>query len=177
MIGCEKHKGTLTLMRMAKEADDSKYFFAFIGVLPKETYNELEWKEAEDFIDRNKENCYFFFHSVKEGAEYNAIFSSFDFPFLVYDNFISSSNRLTKAAIFCKLVLASNNYCVGDDVRKYNLGETVKPENYVAALEGLERLQHRFYSKNFPYKDWEEYKKINSEEMLSNRFQQILDLV
>src|SRR5206468_1653958 len=137
MIGCEKHKGTLTMMRMARYADPSKYYFAFLGILPQQTYSKNEWLEVEDFIASAKENCYFYFHPIPEGAAYNAVFSAIDIPFLVYEHFISSSNRLTKAAIFKKLVLASDNFCVGDDVRKYELGATIRPDDYNAALSGL----------------------------------------
>jgi hypothetical protein len=177
MIGCEKHKGTLTMMRMAKNADASKYYFAFLGVLPEQTYAKNEWIEVQHFISSPMENCYFYFHPIPEGAEYNAVFSAFDIPFLVYEHFISSSNRLTKAAIFKKLVLASNNFCVGDDVRKYKLGATVQPGDFSAALSGLESLAEKISSQEYPENEWMEYNKINSEEILKERFKELISLI
>jgi hypothetical protein len=177
MIACEKHKGTLTMMRMAKEANDAKYYFAFLGVLPQQTYSEDEWLEVQEFIHSGKENCFFYFHPIPEGAMYNAVFCAFDIPFLGYDHFISSSNRLTKAAIFKKLVLASDNYCVGDDVKKYDLGVTVVPVNYKAALAGLEMLSKRIQLNDFPQKKWEEYVSINSEERLNEKLRAIIKLI
>ena len=177
MIGCEKHKGTLTMMRLAKIADSGKYFFAFLGILPNETYTDEEWSEIQDFIHSGRENCYFFFKPIPEGAAYNAVFCAFDIPFLIYSNFISSSNRLTKAAIFKKLVLASDNYCIGDDVGYYKLGETVQPENYTSALHALEKLAEKINNKDYPVKEWEKYTWINSEDILKDRFKEIIDLI
>jgi hypothetical protein len=177
MIGCEKHKGTLTMIRLAKIADPSKYYFVFMGVLPNETYTDEEWTEIQEFIHSANENCYFFFKSIPEGAAYNAVFCAFDIPFLIYSNFISSSNRLTKAAIFKKLVLASDNYCIGDDVGYYKLGEAVQPENYRSALNALEKLAEKINNNDYPVKEWEKYTWINSEEILKDRFREIIDLI
>jgi len=173
MIGCEKHKGTITLARMAEKADPSKYFFAFLGILPEPTYQEDEWKEINRFIADRRENCFFHFHPIPEGAAYNAVFCSFDIPFLVYDDFVSSSNRLTKAAIFQRLVLASDNYCVGEDVQKFKLRAAVTPQNPEAALKGLELLTEKINRNDYPVENWKEYKEINSIGKLYERFSEL----
>jgi disulfide oxidoreductase YuzD len=177
MIGCEKHKGTLTLMRAAKQADPEKYFFVFAGILPEQTYSSEEWKEVQQFVHSEPENCFFYFEPIPEGAAYNAVFCVFNIPFLVYDNFISNSNRLKKAAIFEKLVLASDNYCVGDDVRKYDLGEAVPPQNPDTALAGLEKLRKKIEQKDFPVEQWKKYCELNSEVQLYRSFRELMALV
>jgi hypothetical protein len=176
MVGCEIHKGTITMLRVAKLADPKKYFFAFLGVNQLFAYDEASKKELEDFVASAPENCFFKFESIPEGGAYNAIFCAFDIPFLVYNNFISSSNRLTKAAIFKRLVLASDNYCVGDDVRKFNLGEAVKPMDAEAAFEGLKKLTARIEAKDYPYEQWDTYCKLNSNEILDVRFREVISL-
>ena len=128
-------------------------------------------------IEEERENCFFKFEPIPEGSAYNAIFCAFDIPFLVYDNFISSSNRLTKAAIFRRLVLASNNYCVGEDVIRYNLEEAVTPKDPLAALKGLEKLRNRINKEDYPYEMWKIYQELNSEEKLFERFKEIITLV
>jgi hypothetical protein len=173
MIGCEKHKGTLTFIRMIRKADPQKYFFAFIGILPKETYTTEEWEEVQAFIQERRENCFFHFEPVPEGAAYNAVFCAFDIPFLVYDDFVSSSNRLTKAAIFQRLVLASDNYCVGEDVKKFRLGAAVKPRDPDAALRGLESLAARIQARDYPVDEWSAYRALNSVEKLYQRFDEL----
>jgi hypothetical protein len=177
MIGCESHKGTLTLIDVVLKADSKRYFFAFIGMLPQNTYNNQEWKKVEKFIQEDRENCFFHFHPVPEGSAYNAVFCSFDIPFLVYDNFISSSNRLTKAAIFERLVLSSDNFCVGDDVKKYKLGEAIPPKNVEAAIEGLDKIAKRIDSNDLPYDQWKLYRELNSNEMLYERFAELTRLL
>jgi hypothetical protein len=174
MIGCEKHKGTLTMKRMAKLADAGKFFFAFLGILPESTFSKDEWQEVREFINVAPENCFFHFQSIPEGSAYNAVFCAIDIPFLVYDHFISSSNRLTKAAIFQKLVLASDNFCVGEDVKKFHLGAAVTPQNPEAALQGLEQLAEQIERNKYPTEEWEAYKKLNSYEMLYQRFGEVL---
>jgi hypothetical protein len=176
MIGCEKHKGTLTLARLIAKADPSKYFFAFLGILPENTYTAEEWKEINEFINERRENCFFHFQPVPEGAAYNAVFCSFDIPFLVYDDFVSSSNRLTKAAIFQRLVLASDNYCVGEDVKKFRLGAAVKPQDHGEALNGLEKLAGEIKRNDYPAESWKVYKDINSIEKLYERFSELTKL-
>lgn len=177
MIGCEKHKGTLTLMRAVKQADPQKYFFVFAGILPEHSYTKEEWWEIQQFIHSKPENCFFHFEPIPEGAAYNAVFSSFDIIYLVYDNFISSSNRLTKVAIFQRLVLASDTYCVGDDVRKYNLGLAIPPQNPEAVLQGLQKLRCRIEKKDFPFEQWKQYAALNSEEKLAESFREMLALL
>lgn len=177
MIGCEAHKGTLTMMRMSKEVSARDFFFAFIGTLPQSTYTNNDWNEVQEFINEKKENFFFNFHPVPEGAAYNAVFCSFDIPFLVYDNFISSSNRLTKAAIFEKLVLASDNYCVGEDVKSYRLGVAVQPKNSNEAKQGLLRLAAQIRNKDFPCEPWKQYRELNSDDKLFERFRELTTLL
>jgi hypothetical protein len=174
MIGCESHKGTLTAMRMAKKADPLEYFFAFLGILPQSTYKQHDWDEAQAFINEQKENCFFHFHSIPEGAAYNAVFCAFDIPFLVYDNFISSSNRLTKAAIFQKLVLASGNYCVGQDVKDFQLGIGIKPGDVVEGLEALDSLTEKYKRSDLPVEMWKRYRELNSVGELKKKLKELI---
>jgi hypothetical protein len=174
IIGCESFKGTLTMIRMARLADPNKYFFAYLGSLPQHLYNEIDWREVQDYIKSEPENAYFHFHPIPEGSSFNAAFDSFDILFSVYDNFISSSNRLKKASIFKKLVLASDNYCVGNDVKTFNLGITVKPMDPTGALAGLEKLSQKIQQKDFPENGWQSYREINSYVRLREKFREVL---
>ena len=63
---------------------------------------------------------------------------------MVYPNFTSTSNRLTKAAYFRKPVLASGGFILGELVEKFGLGITLGDqnlENAVAALTLLSKDQ------------------------------------
>jgi len=177
IIGCESHKGTLTMVELVKLADPGKYYFVFLGTLPQHTYKPVDWERLQNFIQEKRENSFFRFEPITEGGPYNAVFCTFDIPFLVYDNFISSSNRLTKAAIFQRLVLASDNYCVGEDVKRYQLGEAIRPMQAEAALRGLEILTEKLKSKDLPYKQWQLYRDLNSEAKLYERFAELTGLL
>ena len=177
IIGCEGHKGTLTMANLALLTNPQQFYFVFLGILPEQTYAKEDWEELQVFIQENRENCFFKFESLPEGAAYNAVFSTFDIPFLVYNNFVSSSNRLTKAAIFHKLVLAADKYCVGENVQRYDLGEVVKPMDAEAALKGLEVVLQRIRSKSLPHKNWQVYRELNSEAKLYERFAELTGLL
>jgi hypothetical protein len=176
MIGCEPHKGTLNLMRAVKMVNPEKFYFAFIGLFDVNGWQDEERDEVKQFAEQPKENCFFYFHPIPEGAAYNAVFSAFDIPYLLYNNFISSSNRLTKAAIFEKLVLAQNNYCVGDDVKEFNLGVCVSPNQPKQVISGLNQLEKKIFEKDFPFEQWKKYREINSEEKLYHRIRELISI-
>lgn len=175
MIGCEAFKGTMTMLRLAKLADPQIFYFAFLGILPQHTFNSEDWQELMSFVESKPENAFFKFESIPEGSAYNAVFDAIDIPFLVYDHFISSSNRLTKAAIFRKLVLASDNFCVGDDVRNFKLGIGVTPKDPEAALNALQILAEKIKAKDYPEDNWRLYRELNSVSKLEERFTEILN--
>lgn len=180
LIGLEPYKGTLSMIRLAKQADASKYFFAFTGYFRDAYLNNLspaEKDEFNDFRENLPENCIWQTGSLNEGAEYNAVFCSFDIIHIVYKDFYSSSNRLTKAAIFQRLVLANNYGCVGDDVPKYNLGETTSEDDTEEQYEKLNRLRERILSKNLPYEQWRLYAQKHSSDRLTEKFEEILNFV
>jgi hypothetical protein len=180
IIGLEPYKGTLSLIRLVKIADASKYFFAFTGVFNEDfliSSTKHEQNEIKDFIKNVPENCIWQTGSLQEGEEYNSIFCSFDIVYIIYKNFFSSSNRLTKAAIFNRLVLANNNGCVGDDVPKYNLGETADENDIKAQYQKLEILREQILAKDFPYNQWKIYAEKHGTERLKEKFEELLNLV
>lgn len=180
IIGLEPYKGTLSLIRLVKIADASKYFFAFTGIFNEAfllNLTENEQKEIKDFIANIPENCLWQTGSLQEGEEYNSVFCSFDIIYIIYNNFYSSSNRLTKAAIFNRLVLANDNGCVGDDVPKYNLGETANENNIEEQYRKLEILHKRISTNDFPLEHWKIYTDKHSTKRLKEKFEELLKLV
>lgn len=180
LIGLEPYKGTLNLIRLVKIADSSEYFFAFTGIYLDsflDKLNEEDKKEYIDFVNNLPENCLWQTGGLKEGEEYNSVFCSFDIIHIVYKNFYSSSNRLTKAAIFNKLVLASDNGCVGDDVPRYNLGEVANENNIEEQYQKLEILRNKIINKDFPYEQWKIYADKHSTNRLKEKFAELLSLV
>lgn len=175
MVGLEYHKGTSTLYRLSQIAPSNDFYFVFIGKQRLETYSETDKINLEKFYNTTHENIFFSFNPLREGAEYNAVFSVLDIPYLVYNNFASTSNRLTKASIFEKPVIASNRFCIADDVIRYGLGEVVEENNAEASLLGIIKIKNDI--ENGMYKDYLpfiNYRKKHSKEALMEQFQLLL---
>lgn len=170
----DKLKGLITLVRVAKQADATKFFFVFAGPLNLDAYNSEEQQEINSFIESAPENCHFVLEYIQEGAQFNAVLNALDIVYLVYDNFASSSNRLTKAAIFKKYVLAQDRFCVGEDTKKYGLGVTVEENNPAQTLDALKSLDHKIKNEPFPEEQFEVYRKKHSVDVLEDVFRETL---
>jgi hypothetical protein len=174
MIGLEKRKGTLTMLRLAKAASIKEFYFVFAGKIRYEDYSSEEADEILAFFNTKPDNCYIHLSPIEEGAKFNAVFCSFDIPFIVYDNFASTSNLVTKAAIFKKRVLATERYIIGEDVRAYNLGITVEEGNINQCLLAIQSLRMKQLDKEpFP-ESYEVYKELQSVKRLAEVFNEVL---
>lgn len=181
ILGVEPFKGSAEFMRIAKRMDSSKYFFALTG--PYEEFyldyfhDAATAAEFKEFITNPPENVYVNLGLLKEGEEYNSVFSAFDIVFIIYKRFPSASNRLTKASHLKRLVITDEKYCVGEDVRKYNLGIGVNGENIDEIEKGITQLRERILKNEFPLKEWEIYAAKNSIAVLKDRFAEIIGLL
>ena len=72
--------------------------------------------------------------------QFNAVVQICDVLYAAYENFQTSSNLLTKAALFEKPIIASDDYCIGERVRNYQLGYTVKESDVMGCVLILQRL-------------------------------------
>ncbi len=170
----DKGKRLYDYMQLAKMAAEDKYFFIFAGPINISHYEPTEQAELKSFLDSKHENCYIYDKYLQEGAEFNAFIAVADIIFLVYENFPSSSNRLTKAAIFKKYVITQNRFCVGEDVQKYGLGETVEEGNLPQALAAMDTLRTRILHEPFPHESFEKYSALHSATRLKACFQEVL---
>ena len=158
-------------------ANPAKFFFVLTGREPLGFHNTNDRKVISQFLDSVPQNCLVSFQDIHEGPDYNALIEAIDIHFLIYENFISTSNRLTKAAHFHRLVIAAKGYCIGEDVQKYSLGETVAPCDEYAALVALESCAKRLLNADLPYDNWHTYSKLNSIDQLRESFGMLIDLL
>ena len=180
IIGLQPHKGPISLIRLVKQADPQKFFFAFTGVYHEEHLQYLSAQERQElthFMNHLPENCLWQTGALQEGMEYNSVFCSFDIIYIMYRNFYSSSNRLTKAAIFHRLVLGNNYGCVGDDIPRYQLGETADEANIEEQCQKMEILRNKIQSGNLPIDQWKIYSEKHSTNRLKEKFEELLNLV
>lgn len=168
----EKRKGILSLIEIAQKSIQRPWFFLFAGVLAKDTFSSDEINMIKQFVNSNPLNCLFYFDRIPKESQFNALVQRCDILYAVYKNFPSSSNILTKAAIFKKLVLVSSGYCMGNRVKEFNLGISVDEEDIIEQINSLELLldQERFYQ----HPKFEEYKKLHSVDRLDKVLRSIL---
>jgi len=170
MIGMDKRKGILDFVRVAKKGNPNEFFFVLAGKLYLDGFNETEQTEIKQFMENPNEHVYVKVGFIETEAEYNSYLNSVDILYVVYSEFYGSSNTLTKAAMFNKKILATDEHLIGERVRKYKLGITTKPNNPDQILKDLIEL------KNTPIDTEmrEEYKRVHSIERLQECIKKLI---
>jgi glycosyltransferase involved in cell wall biosynthesis len=135
-----RRKGLLTLIRIAKQSASQGWYFVFAGEFLEETFSIEEQEEIKSFFDKQRENCTFHINKIPDDAQFNALVNVCDVIFAMYEDFLHSSNLITKSAIFGKSVLVSTGGYMEEVVRRYKLGEAVPARDIHAALSALHRL-------------------------------------
>jgi len=97
---------------------------------------------------------------------------------LLYEKIPYSSNTLIKAACFQKLVIANQQYCIGERVKKFHLGYTIEAGNIAQCVSLLEQLRTELSIGRLSIEpDFERYRQLHSTEQLRYAFQKILEFV
>ncbi|MES2661619.1 MAG: glycosyltransferase [Verrucomicrobiota bacterium] len=149
MIGLERRKGFLTLLRVAELArkQNLPYYFVCAGIISFGQYTEGEQEMvqalARGVANGEIDNLYFnpAAGRIPDEADYNSLFLTFDIAWAAYEGFQGSSGTLSKAALFEIPCIASAGECVGQRVEKYGMGLTI-PEGYAEqALAAIKQLE------------------------------------
>ena len=146
IVGLEKRKGFLTLLRVAREAHKmgKPWFFAFTGVLWWETLSDEEVAWVKDYLADPPDNIYLDPEAgmVPDGEVYNGVASLFDVFFAAYLNslYSGSSNVLTKGALLKKPSIVTEGACLEDRVKTYRIGLAVPEDDTKRCFEAIERL-------------------------------------
>jgi hypothetical protein len=168
----KRQQDFLALSRMC---NPEEFYFVMAGPINTKYNRPQDRLYIEEYLKAPPENIYIYNQYVQEGAEFNAFIAVSDIIFLIYDNFPSSSNRLTKGAIFKKYILTQNRFCTGEDVEKYGLGLTVEEGDLPAALDALNKLRHKILHEPFPTAQFETYRELHSVGKLKERFREVLE--
>ena len=174
VIGLMRHQGIFQILELINLLDKEKFFVVFIGQDVSHTYSDSERLIWNQFKESLPNNCFLYLNHLREGFEYNSIFNSIDIPFLVYKNFSSTSNRLTKAAAFRKLVISSNQFCIAEDVFEYHLGLAVNADRIDEIAEGIIELYNNSESL-LTIARFSEYSVENSENKLSDKMKELTE--
>ena len=149
--GLTRRKGVLTLVRIANQYARKDWFFVFAGLLQehRHTYTENEWQELMSFFSESQDNCFFYLNRIPDDAQFNELVKTCDVIFGVYEDFLHSSNLVTKAANYGVQVLVNSGGYMEEVVSQFGLGVAVPSGDIQAAASALDRLtsgQHSSFS-------------------------------
>lgn len=146
MVGLERRKGFLTMLRIAEAvAGREDWYFVAAGVYYPDTCSEEERKYVESLARQVKDGRYDHIHlelpgaRINDGADFNSLLKSFDVIYAAYEDFQGSSNALTKGTVFEKPLIATRGECVGGRVERFGLGLTIEQGN---VAQGEEAVRH-----------------------------------
>jgi glycosyltransferase involved in cell wall biosynthesis len=154
MIGLERRKGFLTLLRTAMLARkrEPSFYFVCAGIFGQSDYCEQERAEIQSIIEGIASgeigNLHFDPEAgrITDEADFNSLFSTFDIAWAAYEGFQGSSGTLSKAALFEIPCIATAGECVGLRVERYRMGLTIReatPEEAIAAIPLIASLTDR----------------------------------
>jgi len=150
MIGLERRKGILTLLRCAELSlqQDLPYYFVCAGRIFPSEFSQEEWSWISKLGAGDVPNLHFDPNTgrLPSESDFNSLFSTFNIAWAAYENFQGSSNTLAKAAAFEIPCLASVNGCVGHRVSLHQTGLTIPEGDHLRALEAIPLLLNE--------KDW-----------------------
>lgn len=148
LIGLERRKGMLNLLRVAAKARELRlpWYFACAGRFQRGEYSA----EEQALLDRvarqaaagEIDNVHFnpAAGRIPEEADFNSIFTTFDVAWAAYEGFEGSSGTLGKAAAFNIPCIATAGECIGHRVEAYRTGLTIPEGDSDRALEAIRRI-------------------------------------
>ena len=164
-----RRKGTVLLMQSMGRLHQEEFFFVFAGVLDYDSYTPAEQRTVQEFAENPPENCYLDFSYIPNEGAFNALIAASDILFAAYLHFPSSSNLLTKAAIFQKPIVVSQGYCMGERVHKYGIGLAIPDSDTVACAEAIRQLRTQVPPERFA-----NYAQVHSLSRLDAAFTQLI---
>jgi glycosyltransferase involved in cell wall biosynthesis len=155
MIGLERRKGILTLLRTAELARKRglPLYFACAGRIFRSEFSEEEWNWIGS-LDRSNLHLDPAAGRIPTEAGFNSVFSVFDIAWAAYENFQGSSNTLGKAAAFGIPCIASKSGCIGHRVENYGSGLTIPEGDVEKATAALAELAEQGQMPEPRYEDF-----------------------
>ena len=186
MIGLERRKGFLTLIRSAALARSKKlpYYFVAAGAIHMDEFSESERAEIDAILSGIDSGEIQNLHldpsagRIRDEVDYNTLFSTFDTAWAAYEGFHGSSGTLSKAALFEIPCLATAGECIGQRVESYPLGLTISKATPEHALNAIKHLLEGTNYEGKPLAlQFTEYRKDHSLERLDRILGELLDAV
>jgi hypothetical protein len=170
----ERRKGLLTLLEVAKRSAD-EWLFVFGGPLFESDFTADELSLIRGLAVADGGNCFFHLHRLAE-PQFNAMVQACDVIFAAYEGFLTSSNLLTKAAVFEKPVIVSTDCCMGDRVKRFRLGHTMHAGDVDQCVDILRTLHDQMsLDKGRVAADYQGYRRMHSTDRLPSAIADILN--
>jgi hypothetical protein len=135
-------KGLLDLLQVIDRADRSQFFFVIIGEIFWESFGADE-PTLRRFSEHPPEHCFLHAGYVEDERQLNSMIAAADILYAVYPNQRDSANTLTKASILEKPLVVNEAHLMGERVREFNLGATVRCGDVDDVLAALARLREQ----------------------------------
>lgn len=121
-------------------ADPKTWFFVQVGEIHRNTLSPEDLMALERVQASTPENLLLHEGYLPDERAFNEVIANSDMIFAVYRDFRISSNMLGKAAHFCKPILVSDRYLMGERVRQYGIGFTVDEDNVDTILAAMKAV-------------------------------------
>lgn len=151
-------------------ADPARWFFVQVGEIHRGTLTAEDLVALERAQASTPGNLLLHEGYLPDERTFNEVIATSDLIFAVYRDFRISSNMLGKAAHFCKPILVSDRYLIGERVRQYGIGSAVIEDDADAMLAGMEAIAAR----PIPQTNFDLYCQNFSSDDLAMRLQNML---
>lgn len=174
----QKRKGLLTLLEVAHQCKNENLFFVFAGQLDRTSFSPEELSRLLNVSQFPPNNCFIYFNRIPDEPQFNAIINISDILFAAYEGFPNSSNILTKAAVFKKPVIVSKGFCMGERVRKFNLGLTISEGSVSECIQAIDCLSKKIDNDREQVEfGFERYRLAHSPEKLKKVLSQLIEKI
>lgn len=133
-------KGLPEFLQVIDRADSSRFFFVIIGEVFWGSFGANE-PAIRRFVAEPPEHCFFHVGYVDDERHLNSMIAAADILYAVYPNQRDSANTLTKASILERPLVVNEAHLMGERVRAFTLGATVRCGDTDGILAALARLR------------------------------------
>lgn len=170
-----KRKGVITLLEVAKKSVNKDWFFLFAGRLAEQTFTNDELVIIKNYVKQEPDNCFFFLEFIPDESKLNALIEMSDILFAVYEDFLHSSNMITKAAILKKPIIVSKGSCMEERIKEFNMGVSINENSVSQCIDAIHEISTKGdHALSVP--DFEGCMRAHSPERLISAFKELLDV-
>jgi hypothetical protein len=136
-----KQKNLACWYGLIKQANPEEWFFLQVGRLNKNNLTKNDEAALLEVQRNTPENLFVNAEYINDERFFNELISISTVVFAVYRDFERSSNMLSKAAAFGKPIVVSDEFLMGERVRRYGIGQVVHQDNVSQMYQALQQCR------------------------------------